>query len=197
DEVMFTDPAASLLFGRGFTSCAWPHQGCDAFFAGYPPLYPALLYGWMRVLGFGPTAVRALDYVLLVVAVAALWLAVARLELVPTRRGRLWLVALLLLGYGMTFCYRSARVDCLGIALVASLVLAFSLRSTTRRCAVLAALALLLPLTGLQLLVYAALIVVLLTAQAGTTLRRELVSVAAGLVAGVAVLYALYTAAGV
>src|SRR6185369_5087747 len=141
DEVMFTDPAASLLFGRGFTSCAWPHQGCDAFFAGYPPLYPALLYGWMRVLGFGPTAVRALDYVLIVVAVAALWLAVARLDLVPTRRGRLWLVALLFLGYGMTFCYRSARVDCLGIALVSGIVLAHTVRAVRVRRVLIALLA--------------------------------------------------------
>ncbi len=197
DEVMFTDPAANLLLGRGFTSCNWRFQSCDAFWAGYPPLYSTLLFGWMRIFGFGPLAVRSLDYVLVVVAVLALWLAVARLDLVPTRRARLWLIALLLLGYGMVFCYRSARVDCLGIALVAAIVLAHTLRPIALRCAMIALLALLLPLAGLQLLVYAGVMGGLLAVHHGRALRHELVSCVAGLLGGTGALYGLYTAAGV
>lgn len=197
DEVMFTDPAANLLLGRGFTSCAWPTQPCDAFWAGYPPLYPALLFVWMRCFGLGPLAVRSLDYVLAVVAVSLLWLAVARLALVTTRRARLWLVALVLLGYGMVFDARAARVDCLGIALVAALLLACSLRPGGRRCAAIALLAFVLPLTGLQLLVYAGLMGVLLAARGGRALRFELASGAVGLVGGTAALYAFYAGAGV
>ncbi|MBI3769182.1 MAG: hypothetical protein HY271_11945 [Deltaproteobacteria bacterium] len=197
DEVMFTDPAANLLLGRGFTSCAWRFQACDAFWAGYPPLYSTLLFGWMRIFGFGPLAVRSLDYVLVVVAVLALWLAVARLDLVPARRARLWLVALLLLGYGMVFCYRSARVDCLGMALVAAIVLAHTVRPIALRCGMIALLALLLPLTGLQLLVYAGLLGGLLAVRHGRALRHELASGAAGLLGGMGALYGLYTTAGV
>jgi hypothetical protein len=198
DEVMFVDPAANLFFGKGFTSCTWPLQPCDAgFWAGYPPLYPALLYVAMRVFGFGPVSVRIVDYVLATVAVLALWLAVARLGLIATRRARLWLVALLLLGYGMVFCYRSARVDCVGFALAAAIALACSIRTVWLRCGVIALLALLLPLTGLQMLLYAVLMTGLLAVYRGRELRRELVSAAAGLLAGTATLYALYTAAGV
>jgi len=198
DEVMFADPAANLLFGKGFTSCTWPLQPCDAgFWAGYPPLYPALLFVWMRFFGFGPVAVRSLDYVLVVVGVLALWLAVARLRLIAAPRGRLWLVALLLLGYGMVFDYRSARVDCLGFTVVAAIVLASSIHASRPRCAVIALLALLPPLIGLQMLLYAVLMTALLALYRGRELRRELLSGAAGLAAGTAALYALYSAAGV
>jgi hypothetical protein len=131
------------------------------------------------------------------VAVLALWLAVARLDLVPARRARLWLVALLLFGYGTVFCYRSARVDCLGIALSAAMVLAHVLRPLRLRCGVIALLALLLPLTGLQLLVYAGLMGGLLAVHDGRALRYELGSAAAGLLGGTVVLYVLYTTAGV
>ncbi len=197
DEVMFTDPAANLVFGRGFTSCAWPFQPCTAFWAGYPPLYPAVLSLWMRIFGFGPVAVRALDYVLIVAAVLMLWRAVARLGIVATPRGRRWLVALVLLGYGVVFCYRSARVDCLGIALAAALTLAWSIPRRAPRAVAIGALAALLPLTGLQLVVYAVLMAGLLALRRRRAVAAEVASGVAGLAAGTLALFLLYSAMGV
>ncbi|MGZ3472339.1 MAG: hypothetical protein ACXVA6_20420, partial [Isosphaeraceae bacterium] len=51
DEVMFTDPAANLYFGQGFTTSAW-FQSRGTLFAGNSPLYSLCLYPWIRVFGF-------------------------------------------------------------------------------------------------------------------------------------------------
>ena len=58
DEVMFTDPAANLYFGQGFTTSAW-FQSRDTLFAGNSPLYSLCLYPWIRVFGFGMRSVTS------------------------------------------------------------------------------------------------------------------------------------------
>ena len=81
DEVMFTDPAANLYLGNGFTSSAWFFQGREEFWAGNLPLYSFLVYCWIKLFGFSLTAVRSFNYVLITGSALFLWLGIIRLKL--------------------------------------------------------------------------------------------------------------------
>src|SRR5258706_1732172 len=62
-EVMYTDPAANLILGKGFTSTAWYVQTGEKFWAANTPLHEMALSGWIRIFGFSPLAVRSINYV--------------------------------------------------------------------------------------------------------------------------------------
>jgi hypothetical protein len=197
DEVMFTDPAKKLLLGKGFTSTAWFGQGAGEFWAGYPPLYQIVLYHWTKAVGFGMVEVRSLNYVLITASAFMLWLSTARLGLILRRNWRVFFVAFVCLSYGVTFAYRSGRMDCLGIAILSAMLLSLSLRSEWARHVLLFGLAVLLPLTGLQLVVYVGLLGAIVFAMAPRALLSELVCVAIGTMAGLGIMYAVYTLTGV
>ena len=127
DEVMFTDPAANLHFGQGFTTSAW-FQSRDTLFAGNSPLYSLCLYPWIQVFGFDVVSVRGLNYVLIRAVVAVCLLALNRLGLVRSTVPRLAFLLLVLCGDGVTYSYRSGRYDCLGMLLVSVLFLMLTLR---------------------------------------------------------------------
>jgi len=55
DEAMYTDPAANLYMGHGFTSRGWHFQLGDEFWAGNVPLHEILSKGPKR-LENSPTA---------------------------------------------------------------------------------------------------------------------------------------------
>ena len=88
DEVALVDPAVNLSQGNGFTSTAW-WQTSDRFFASNAPLYPMLLYPWISLFGVNATAVRSLNYVLILGVIAVLWLGLRKLNLVQTIQARL------------------------------------------------------------------------------------------------------------
>ena len=156
DEVMFTDPAANLYFGQGFTTSAW-FQSRDTLFAGNSPLYSLCLYPWIRVFGFDVVSVRGLNYGLILAVAAVCLLALDRLGLVRSTVPRLVFALLVLCGDGVTYSYRSGRYDCLGMLLVSGLFLTLTLRPCGAEwpaCSLLAA----CPWAGLQLLPYLALL---------------------------------------
>ena len=102
---MYTDPAANFSFGAGFTSTAWYAQRYDAFWAGNVPLHALLLGAWLKLVPFGPSGVRSLNFLLVALAVVFFWRASERVEgFTPSLR--LALCLLLLCGYGVTFSYR-------------------------------------------------------------------------------------------
>jgi hypothetical protein len=194
DEDQFTDVAANFALGQGFVSSVWTcgDHNLNGFFACNVPLFPYLLGEWIRAFGFTIASARSLNYLLISVATFILWLATRRLNLVPNQGYRLLVIPLVLVGYGLGINYRSARYDCLGILIVSGMLLAFSLRDARLRMGVLAALGILLPFAGLQLVCFAAVIGVILLAFLRAQVFKELVAVGVGIVIGGALLCGFY-----
>ena len=192
DEVMYTDPAANLYFGKGFTSTAWHAQTSNEFWAGNAPLHQILLYPWISMFGFSPTAVRSLNYVFMIVSGIMLWFAVVRLRLVNTPWARIALVILLLSGYGITFSYRSGRPDCVAISLFLACVLACSSKSKWVRYLLMVGVSTLFPIAQLQLAAYSFFLGVVLVLFLKKSFLREFLCVLIGLAGGFTCLYFLY-----
>ncbi|MFO0892845.1 MAG: hypothetical protein U0790_27350 [Isosphaeraceae bacterium] len=196
DEVMFADPAVNLWQGRGFTTTAWFQSG-GLPFAGNSPLYSLCLCPWIGVFGLSVTAVRALNYVLLLATVAIGLAALGRLGLVRSTRARVLLAVLVSCGDGVAFCYRSGRYDCLGMVVVASLALGLTIRRPRPRAAVLLLATALVPWAGLQLALYLAILGLLLLAVRGRDALADLSWVAAGMALGLGSLAAYLLGNGV
>jgi len=196
DEVMFTDPAANLYFGQGFTTSAW-FQSRDTLFAGNSPLYSLCLYPWIRVFGFDVVSVRGLNYVLILAVAAICLLALDRLGLVRSTVPRLVFALLVLCGDGVTYSYRSGRYDCLGMLLVSGLLLTLTSRPARTRTGGLFVLAALVPWAGLQLLPYLALLGLLVLLLRGEAAVADLLTVGLGCLAGVVCLAAFLLENGV
>ncbi|MGH8628446.1 MAG: hypothetical protein ACREYC_25330, partial [Gammaproteobacteria bacterium] len=184
DEVLAIDPGVNLYLGNGWTSTTTWYQHRGEFWAGCP-LYPFLVSGWIRAFGFSPLGIRSLGYFLMLMSAACIWLSVVRLELVRSAMGRVALLAMLLMGYGISFCYRGARYDVVLIFLAAASLLAFTIRSDRLRCSVLGALGFLYPLGGLQMVVYTAILTSILLAYLGRQFLREFLSINAGVALGI------------
>jgi hypothetical protein len=197
DEVCYTDPAANLLMGNGFTSSAWPFQARDHFWASRVPLHQALLWGWMKLFGFGPVAARSINYFLMAAAGWLLWRAVARLGLVSAPRTRIFLLWIVLLEYGTSLAYRSGRYDSLTILLSVAAALAFVIPTTLTRCLALVAIGSLCALAGLQLLPFALLFCAVLVVFARGRFLRECAALGFGMMLGFGFFYLLCSAKGV
>jgi hypothetical protein len=196
DEVMFTDPAANLHLGHGFTSSAW-FQSRDSLFAGNSPLYSLVLSVWIRTFGFNVVAVRALNYVLILGVVATVLVSLRRLGLVRSSFPRITLVLLMLCGDGVTYSYRSGRYDCLGMLIVGMMFLAVTLHRPGYRVIVLFLLAGLAPWAGLQLLAYLALMGLVMLLLRRHRALSDLLAVGGGCLAGILALGAFLFENGV
>jgi hypothetical protein len=199
DEVMFVDVAVDYATGHGFVSsvymCGDPMIG--HFWSCNAPMFPFILAGWIKLFGFNILPVRLLNYVLVSIAVVVLWLAVRRLALIPRAAQRLLFAALLLTGYGMGFSYRSARYDCLCLLLMSFVLLAYSIGSNRVRVLVIAFLGALLPLAGIQLILYSVVLSALMLAFFRGRVFWEIAALGAGIVVGFGALLALFYANGV
>ena len=175
DEVQLADPAVNLVQGNGFTSTACFQPG-DRFYASQAPLYSMLLYPWISLFGVHITAVRSLNFLLILAVVSVLSLGLWKLGLIRTAQARWLFAALVLCGYGVTFSYRSGRYDCLGMLIVSGIFAALAIKHRGVRTAVQLALAALIPWAGVQLIPYLALLSLFLFALRGlerfATLRR-------------------------
>lgn len=192
DEVLFVDPAANLYFGHGFTSTTSPLQQFGEFWLGNTPLYSLLIYGWFKAFGFGIFQVRVLDYLLWSGAVGFLCLAVQRSKLIRHPMLVAMLAALMFIGDGVVFSYRSARYDSAIVLVAAACFWAFTLeRRGLRTMAIVLATALFLP-TALILGPIAVAFGCLLFLFLGRKCFWELCCVAAGLAVGYGLLYFFY-----
>jgi hypothetical protein len=198
DEDVFADVAVNMATGQGFVStvsrCG---DNLGHFWACNAPLYPFMLGEWTRTFGFTIRAVRSLNYVLISLCVGVLWFAVRRLELIPHAPQRIVFATLLLTGYGMGFIYRSARYDCLGLLLFSLVLLSYSLRSRRIRILAIGLLGCLMPITGIQLILYSTLFCVVMIAFLRMRVLWEAVALETGVFAGSISLLALYQAHGV
>ena len=155
DEVYFADPAINLATGHGFTSTAWPYQHSGEFFAGNVPLYSFILSFWIRAFGISPTSVRSISYFFMAGAALMIWLGLARTGLVKNSFWRLAAIATILLSNEVTFCYRSARYDALGILIMSIVFVGFTMPARWARFAVAFIFGSLVPAAGLQLIIFA------------------------------------------
>jgi hypothetical protein len=121
DEALFADPAVNLATGNGFRSSVWYTQPYGSVFASNAPLYPLVLSLWIRLTGFTPVAVRAMNYLFMAVAAFFLWFSVKRMRLIASAGNRLLFFCAILFGEGIAFAYRMGRYDALGL-LIASMI---------------------------------------------------------------------------
>jgi hypothetical protein len=196
DETCFVDPAASLALGQGFKTAAWYHVTREQTFTGFP-LHQLLLAHWLKLTGFGVAEARSMNYVLMAGAGWLLWLAGWRLNLIRTAWTRLALVALVWSGYGITFVYRSGRIDSLHIFLTAAFLAACAIRTGWLRGMTLFAIAALVPLSGAQFIAFTAVVGALVLLFAGRVVLPELTALAMGGAFGCAMIYFLWTMLGV
>lgn len=150
DEVSYSDPAVNLATGKGFVSSAWYGQSKEELWAGNVPLHALLLSGWLKCFDFGIIQVRSLNYFLIALAVFVFWWAFIKGKLFRHASTRIGCVMLLLNGYGISFCYRSGRPDCIVILLFSLMYLGCSLPSLRYRYLLLGLSSFLLPAAGLQ-----------------------------------------------
>ncbi|HEY9642613.1 MAG TPA: hypothetical protein V6C57_19155 [Coleofasciculaceae cyanobacterium] len=197
DEILFTDPAANLYLGHGFTSSAWFTQTQGQFWAGYPPLYPFLLSLWMHCVGFTIAASRALNYILGTAAGFLLWFALFRLGWIQLPIARITLIALFLTKLSSIFDTHTGRPDGLAALLAVAGLFIYSIPRSQLRYSLLICLGILLPLTGLQLIPYAGLLGGLLVIYYRKAIVKEAIALAVGILLGGLCLYGLYSANGV
>lgn len=196
DEVMFADPAVNAALGHGFTTTAWL-QPRHAFFAGNAPLHSLVLVPWLDVFGVSPSAVRSLNYGLVLAAVCITVWAAKRLDLIRSNGAEVLLAGLILCGDGVSFSYRSGRYDCLGMLWIALMFASQTLKGPRIRALAIGLLAALVPATGLQLIPYVAMLGVLLLVLKGRPAIGDLAAAALGGLAGLALLAGFFRANGV
>jgi hypothetical protein len=188
DEAFYSDPAANLYFGNGFTSTA-SMQPRGEYWVGNSPLYPFLLFAWFKLAGFGIFQDRMLGYLLWSAGVALLCLMVQRARLIRGPAALAVLAGLLFSGYAVVFNYRSGRYDPLILVEVAACSLAFTIpHPGWRRTAIFFSAALFLP-TALTLGPFAAGFSGLFFLVMGRKFFTELACVALGLATGLGALY--------
>lgn len=197
DEALLTDPAANLLLEGRFRSSAGT-QPEDEFFADTVPLYPLVLYLWIRVFGLDVLSVRALSYVMMVgVAALLYYLVMRRFKLISNRYLGLFLVLCILCGDGVTYSYRTARWDCLGMAVAAAVAWAASLKSPRIRYCLLAFFAALVPWTSVSMGIFFACFAALILVATRGALWREIAAIGTGAFLGLILLLGLYRSQGV
>lgn len=119
DEVMFADPAATLLLQGHWASAAWYGRGDLIYWTGNSPAYSFLLVPWLWVWGVNAPGVRSLNCLLIAAAMIFTWFAVKRLKLISSPALRLAALAALSLCYPVSFCVRTGRSDVVGMLLFA------------------------------------------------------------------------------
>ena len=196
DEVLFTDPAANLYHGQGFTSTAWPTQSSHEFWSGNLPLHTMLLSQWFKIFGFGMKQTRIFGYLIWALAVGVTCMGVRRMRIVENSTGLCWLAAFLFLGQCVTFSYRTGRYDPLHFFLVSICFYGFSIPERKWRYFVLFASSLLFLPAGAVLGPYSVMLAATLVAFTYTRYLRELLVIGCGVALGGALLYLFYSSHG-
>lgn len=193
DEVMFTDPAANLIFGKGFTSTAWVKLSDDNIWAANAPLHSWLLIPWIKIVGFSPTAVRSINFLYLGLAAFLFWLAVRNSGIITSPLLRIGVVILIWFDSAIGYSYRAARYDELGILLTALAAVLITTRDSIQRRVCLICIGILVPFTGLQLLPFAVVVCLAFLVVYGVRSLRASVPLGLGVALGGALLYLVLT----
>jgi len=196
DEVMFADPAVRLVAGQGWTSSSWYIQDSSGFWAGNAPLHSLALVPWISIFGESIRAVRSINYVLILMAVAVLWLTARRVGITKPAL-RLLLVVVVLTSYAVIFGFRSGRSDPATILLMSLLAFGYFSPPTRVSQSLLLVTAVLIPWAGLQLLPLIAALTVLAALVERRAATGKLAVVWLGVATGVAALLLFFLWNGV
>jgi hypothetical protein len=154
DEVMFSDPAASLVLQGHWASTAWYGRGDLTYWNGNVPAYSFLQVPWLWLFGVNAPAVRSLNCVLIALTMACAWFSVKRLNLIPSPQIRLATLVALSLCYPVSYCVRCGRPDVVGMLIFAVSALAWTCPQRFVAGMGLFACAVLIPFAGLQYAFY-------------------------------------------
>ena len=154
DEVMFADPAASLVLHGHWTSTAWYGRGDLTYWSGNVPAYSFLQVPWLWLFGVSGPAVRSLNSVLIACTMACTWFSVKRLNLIPTPSIRLVVLMALSLCYPVAYSVRCGRPDVVGMLLFAMSALFWTTQRRSIGYTGLFCCAVLTPFSGIQYAFY-------------------------------------------
>jgi hypothetical protein len=127
DEIWFSEPAVNFVKYGSFATMVYQFQPVDTFPTVNCPLYLLSLVPWLSIFGTTILAIRSFNYFLMAFAASLAWAAACRLGLIRKPTLRLLMLALLHLGYGMSFAYRCSRPDILGMVALLFLLLSFTI----------------------------------------------------------------------
>jgi hypothetical protein len=196
DEVSLVDPAANLYFGHGFTTTAYDWQPRTVFNSRHP-LYSLVLGGWFELTGFGILPARAMNYVFTVLCALTIWLSVVRARLVPSSKYRIFLVALLLFGYFLSFPYRVGRMEPLLLWLCAVVFFLFTIESRPLRVTLMFALSLFFGFAAYQLMAFAGILAVIVALYRRREVLPEVLAICTGMVIGLGCAALFYASQGI
>ena len=197
DEPGYTDPAASFVLGRGFTSGAWYAQPDGEFFASNVPLHELALVPWLKAFGFGILQSRSINWLYSIAGILLIWDAVRRHGWIKSPWLRLTVCAMLLFTESAYSLNQLGRPDGITFLIAVTAAWSFGLsHSGWRRCLLLVAGAA-AAWAGLQLVA-----AFCLTCLIGLVLWRlrwsaEIVALGSGVVAGLIGLFLFYQQRGV
>jgi len=119
DEVVMTDPVVNYLLTGKLYDTTWIYGTV------YPPLYQLLLFGWLKIFGFGIIEVRSLNLVIAFLTSVILFFSLNKYRILKSKTA---LISALLIFWGsnlFTWMMRNGRVDLLTMLLVLVLFLSF------------------------------------------------------------------------
>jgi len=195
DEVLMAEPAINFAAGRGFTSAAWL-SGSEEIWGAPQPLYPLYLSAWVRSFGGSQASVRCGALFLAATGIALIWIAAARLRIVNTTAGRVWMSALIICDYGYAYAYKFARPEPLAVFACALMFFAFSLRPALR-FPLLFLCAFFVPSIGLQVVAFLLMLGLVVVVALRRKVMREALVVGAGLGLGILAFYLVYQHLGI
>jgi hypothetical protein len=184
DEVWFSEPAVNMVREGAFHTRALMFQPPHTFPTINCPLYLMVQVPWLAVTGTSVLAIRSFNYSLMALAAFLVWMASWRLKLITSVFGRVVLVLLLHLGYGMSYAYRCSRPDILGMTCLLLLLLSFSIPNRRVREACLVILSAVSVWIGLQVAFFAGFACLMAVLVLRVVRIRELLLVSAGLALG-------------
>jgi len=184
DEVWFSEPAVNLIQHGNFTTTTWQFQPANTFPTVNCPLYSMTLVPWLKLTGTQSAFSAFLELLLNVCGrlpgLAYLW----RFDLVKISALRLFMVAILHLGYGISFAYRCSRPDILGLVSLALLALSFQFQGRSIRQGCLFILAAMAVWVGLQVSLFAWFAAAAAWLFLRRNLLRELIVLSVGMACG-------------
>jgi hypothetical protein len=197
DEVAYAEAAINYVKDGSYTSAAFFTSRADETHVSPTPAHSFLLIGWLKVFGVSQTAVRTLPLILAVLATIVFWRACLRVGLIHSAAAGTMLVSVVMLSYGFSFSYTTARPDAVAVLVLSTMFYLAVLPPSVPVLSAFTALAVSLPFVQSAAVIYTFILgaVMLLFVRRPTLL--PLLLACAGLVAGLLLQVAVYKMAGV
>ena len=197
DEPVFADPAANLYYGSGFTSTMWGEDRHELW-CSQPPLYTGLLYVFFKAFGFGLYQARAANDLFAAAGGILIWAGLRRSRFIQSPGYRLLALALVLSGSCSALTFRMIRYDVVMFLVSALVFFAWCQPAHCRARYLWVVLAgILCPWTGVPVLPYVALVLLIQLAVFRSQNIGLTVCVGAGFAIGTGLLLLYYQHFGV